>query len=384
MGLGKILVTGGAGFIGSHIVDALLERGFAVRVFDNLDPQVHGARGEKAPEYLSPEAEFVFGDVRDVAALDRALEGIEAVFHEAAAVGVAQSMYAIRDYTETNTMGTANLLDLIVNRRRGQIRKLIVASSMSIYGEGKYVDPASGATVAPPQRSTRQLEAGQWEMRVPGTERNARPAPCDESKPLEPTSIYAINKRDQEEMVLTVGRAYGIPAVALRYFNVYGPRQALSNPYTGIAAIFSSCYLNNHGPLIFEDGLQSRDFIHVSDIARANVAALERSEADYEAINIGTGVPTTVAQVARLLLERLHPGRMNDAELQPRIVGRFRAGDIRHCYADIGKARRLLGFEPQVAYADGVADLIEWVKSQQAVDQTEKALRELAERKLVL
>lgn len=384
MSQGHILVTGGAGFIGSHIVDELLARGWRVRVFDNLDPQVHGDRAGAPPDYLSPEAEFVRGDVRDVEALDRALTGVDAVFHEAAAVGVAQSMYAIRAYTETNTMGTANLLELIVNKHRDHIRKLVVASSMSIYGEGKYVDPASGAAVMPPQRTPGQLERAEWEMRVPGTPRVARPAPCDEAKPLEPTSIYAINKRDQEEMVLAVGRAYGIPAVALRYFNVYGPRQALSNPYTGIAAIFSGCYLNNKGPLIFEDGLQSRDFIHVTDIARANILALERDEANDEAINIGTGVPTTVAQVARLLLERLHPGREADPALQPKIVGRFRAGDIRHCYADISKARRLLGFEPRVAYADGLAGLIEWVKLQQSVDRTDAAMAELTERKLVL
>lgn len=384
MAQGKVLVTGGAGFIGSYIVDALLERGYAVRVFDNLWPQVHGERAGAPPDYLSKDAEFILGDVRDPEALDRALTGVDAVFHEAAAVGVAQSMYAICDYTSINTQGTANLLELVVNRHRDHIRKLIVASSMSIYGEGKYVDPQTGQPVPATLRTSAQLERGQWEILVPGSDRAARPVPCDETKPLEPTSIYAINKRDQEEMVLAIGRAYGIPAVALRYYNVYGPRQALSNPYTGIAAIFSSCYLNNKGPVIFEDGLQSRDFTHVTDIARANVLALERSEADYEAINVGTGVPTTVLQVARMLLERMHPGRADDPALQPRIVGRFRAGDIRHCYGDISKARRLLGYEPQVAYADGLAGLIDWVSRQQAIDRTETALRELTERKLVL
>lgn len=380
---GKVLVTGGAGFIGSHLVDALIEKGYAVRVFDNLAPQVHGERGGRPPEYLNPNAEFILGDVRDREALDRALEGVGAVLHQAAAVGVAQSMYEIRAYTETNTLGTANLLDLVVNKRRGHIRKLIVASSMSIYGEGRYIDPQTGQMVTPAPRAAEQLEAGQWEMRVPGMARAARPVPCDELKPLEPTSIYAINKRDQEEMILTVGRAYQIPAVALRYFNAYGPRQALSNPYTGIAAIFSSCYLNEKGPFIFEDGRQSRDFIHVRDIARANLLALERDEANYEAINIGTGVATTVLQVARLILERLHPARVDDPRLQPNIVSRFRAGDIRHCYADIGKAGRLLGFEPSVAYADGLKDLIGWVATQTAEDKTEAAMRELASRKLV-
>ncbi|MCL5270178.1 MAG: NAD-dependent epimerase/dehydratase family protein [bacterium] len=378
-----ILVTGGAGFIGSHIVDLLVERGHRVRVFDNLDPQVHGERGGRPPEYFNPAAEFVPGDVRDAAALGRALEGVEVVFHEAAAVGVAQSMYEIRRYCEINTVGTANLLDLIVNRHRDHIRKMIVASSMSIYGEGQYVDPADGKVVIPQPRGEAQLRAGRWEMIVPGTDRAARPVPCPETKPIEPTSIYAVNKRDQEEMFLTVGRAYGIPAVALRYFNVYGPRQALSNPYTGVAAIFCARYLNGRGPAIFEDGGQSRDFTHVRDIARANLLAMERPEADGRAINVGTGRAITILQVARMLLERLHPERRDDPALQPAIEHRFRAGDIRHCYADITRARALLGYEPTIAYEDGLTELIEWVRTQRAVDRTETAIRELADRRLV-
>lgn len=377
------LVTGGAGFIGSHIVDELLAAGYAVRVFDNLDPQVHGERGGRPPAHLSREAEFVLGDVRDAEALDRALAGVDVVLHEAAAVGVAQSMYAIREYTATNTQGTAVLLDLIVNRHRDHIRKLLVASSMSIYGEGRYVDPETGAFVIPRPRGQAQLEAGDWELYVPDTDRAAVPAPCDEGKPIEPTSIYAINKRDQEEMVLVTGRAYGIPAVALRYFNVYGPRQALSNPYTGVAAIFCSCYLNGRGPKIFEDGEQSRDFTHVRDIARANRLALEHDAADGHAINIGTGVPTTVNDVARKLRERLFAGAADPATA-PEIVGRFRAGDIRHCYADITRARELLGYEPTIAYNDGLDELIEWVRSQTADDRTDQAYRELADRRLVL
>lgn len=379
----NILVTGGAGFIGSFIVDALVEKGHRVRVFDCLDPQVHGERGGKPPEYLNREAEFVLGDVRDCDALDRALEGVDVVFHKAAAVGVAQSMYAIRAYTETNTMGAANLLELIVNKHRDHVRRMIVASSMSIYGEGRYIDPATNQFIVPAARTTRQLDAGDWEPKIPGSEKPAQPAPCDEMKPLEPTSIYAINKRDHEEMFLSVGRAYGIPAVALRYFNVYGPRQALSNPYTGVGAIFSSCYLNGRAPRVFEDGLQTRDFIHVSDIARANLLALERSEADYEAINIGTGRPTSVLGLAQMLLAKLHPDRVDDPEMQPKIVGRFRAGDIRHCYGDISKARRLLGYEPAVRLEDGIAELIEWVRTQEAADLSDQALKELSQRRLV-
>ena len=379
----SMLVTGGAGFVGSHLVDALVESGHRVRVFDNLDPQVHGDRAGRPPEHLNPDAEFIHGDVRDLEALDRALEGVEVVFHQAAAVGVAQSMYAIRAYTETNTLGTANLLELIAGRHRGRIRKMIVASSMSIYGEGRYVDPANGSFVIPAPRTAERLDRGLWEPLVPGADREAAPAPCDELKPLEPTSIYAINKRDPEEMFLTVGRAYGVPAVALRYFNVYGPRQALSNPYTGVGAIFSAAYLNNKPPRVFEDGLQTRDFTHVRDIVRANLLALERPEADFEAINVGAGRPTSVLDLARRLLERLHPGRIDDPDLAPRVTGQYRAGDIRHCYADIGKARRLLGFEPSTTFDQGLGELIEWVRGRQVADDSERAFRELAERRLV-
>jgi dTDP-L-rhamnose 4-epimerase len=379
----NILVTGGAGFIGSHIVDELLARGHRVRVFDSLWAQVHGDLGGKPPAYLSREAEFVLGDARDADALDRALAGIDAVFHEAAAVGVGQSMYAIRDYTDANVMGTANLLDLIVNKHRDHIQKMIVASSMSIYGEGRYVDPASGAQITPQPRSQAQLEARRWEPLVPGADRPAAPVPCDEGKPVEPTSVYAINKRDQEEMVLAIGRAYGIPAVALRYFNVYGPRQALSNPYTGVAAIFSSRYLNGRAPMIFEDGGQSRDFVHVRDIARANALALESPKADGHAINVGTGRPTTILQVARLLLKRLHPDRADDPALQPAVLGQFRPGDIRHCYADISRARALLGYEPSIPFEQGVAELVEWVRSQTAIDHSDQALAELKGRGLL-
>ena len=379
----KVLVTGGAGFIGSHIVDALLAGGYAVRVFDNLTPQVHGDLGGKPPDYLNRDAEWILGDVRDMDALDRALAGVDAVIHQAAAVGVGQSMYEIRAYTETNTLGTANLLELIVNRHRDHIGKMLVASSMSIYGEGRYIDPRTSETVVPEPRSPERLAAAQWEPLVPGTDRPAAPVPCDEAKPIEPTSIYAINKRDQEEMVLVTGEAYGIPAVALRYFNVYGPRQALSNPYTGVGAIFCSRYLNGRGTVIFEDGEQSRDFTHVRDLARANVLALESDRANGAAINIGTGHPTTIAQVARKLLERLHPDRKDAPELQPVIENKFRKGDIRHCYADIDLARRLLDYEPSTLFDAGVDDLIAWVRTQQPVDRMDEAYRELSARRLV-
>ena len=346
----KVLVTGGAGFIGSHIVDRLLEAGYEVTVFDSLVEQVHGPDA-KVPDYLSKDAEFVKGDVRDRDALSKALKGKQVVFHEAAAVGVGQSMYEIVRYTDMNTMGGAVLLDILANDSH-DVEKVLVASSMSIYGEGKYESPTHGP-IFPKLRGEEQLRRKDWEMRCPHSGEVAKPLPTDEDKPLYPTSIYAVNKRDHEEMFLSVGVAYKIPTVALRYFNVYGPRQALSNPYTGVCAIFGSRVLNGNAPIIFEDGLQSRDFVHVTDVAEANLLALESDAANYEVFNIGTGRPTSVLDIANILIERV--GKVEG--LEPQVVEKFRAGDIRHCYADITKIRTKLGFEPKVPFEEGIDDL---------------------------
>ena len=371
-----VLVTGGAGFIGSFLVDALIERGHRVRVYDALVPQVHGP-DQALPDYLNPEAEFVKGDVRDRDALARALQGIEVIYHLAAAVGVGQSMYQIQHYTEVNTLGGAVLLDLIANAEHS-VRKMIVASSMSIYGEGKYRCDEHGF-VYPRLRTEEQLKARDWEMKCPHCGREVEPVPTDEDKPLYPTSIYAITKRDHEEMFLSTGFAYGIPAVALRFFNTYGPRQALSNPYTGVMAIFSGRLLNDQPPVIFEDGEQARDFTHVSDIVQGLLLAMERPEADNQVFNLGTGVPTSIGQVARLLSQHLTGGRV-----EPRILNRFRAGDIRTCYADLSKARDLLGFEPRVPLEEGLDDLLAWVAEQQAEDRFSQAEEELADKALVV
>jgi dTDP-L-rhamnose 4-epimerase len=373
---GHILVTGGAGFIGSHLVDALVERGCRVRIFDNLEPQVHGP-GQEAPSYLNPDAELIVGDVRDGSALARALEGVEIVFHYAAAVGVGQSMYEIHRYAETNTLGGANLLDALANSRH-DVRKLVVASSMSIYGEGKYECDACGV-VYPQLRSDEQLQQREWEMRCPQCGEAVRPLPTDESKPLYPTSIYAVTKRDHEEMFLCFGRAYNIPAVALRFFNVYGTRQALSNPYTGVAAIFSARIMNGQPPVIYEDGLQSRDFIHVHDIVRASLLALDLDEANNEVFNVGTGAPLTVLDIARVLIGQLAEGRM-----EPEIAGQYRRGDIRHCFADISKLRERLGFTPEVSFEDGISDLTGWVRQQEVVDRFDAVAKELADKSLLL
>lgn len=376
----RILVTGGAGFIGSFLVDALVERGHQVRVYDALVPQVHGP-DQDLPDYLNPGAEFVKADVRDREALSRALSGIDVVFHLAAAVGVGQSMYQIQYYTEANTLGGAVLLDVLANSdRRHRVRKLVVASSMSIYGEGKYECAACGA-VTPRLRSEAQLKAREWEMKCPRCGREAHPVSTDEDKPLFPTSIYAITKRDHEEMFLSTGFAYGIPAVALRFFNTYGPRQALSNPYTGVMAIFSSRLMNGQAPVIYEDGRQSRDFVHVRDIVQGLLLAMDRPEADHQVFNLGTGRPTTVGEVARMLSQHLTGG-----QVEPEIRHQFRAGDIRHCYADISRARQMLGFEPRISLQEGLDDLLGWVRGarQTASDGFAQVESELAAKSLVV
>ena len=369
----NVLVTGGAGFIGSHLVDALVEKGHRVRVLDALVSQVHGENA--APTYLNPRAEFIAGDVCDREVVDRALEGIDIVFHEAAEVGVGQSMYEIHRYVRANDLGTAVLLEAIL-ARRPQIKKIVVASSMSIYGEGAYTCDTCGP-VAPQLRPVSQLLERCWEVQCPTCRRTLSPAPTTEEKPLFPTSVYAVTKQDQEQFCLAVGRSYGIPAVALRYFNVYGTRQALSNPYTGVCAIFSARLLNGNRPLIFEDGEQTRDFVHVSDIVRANLLALETDRADYQAINVGTGASTSIRTVSRLLAEGL------GLDLEPEIVSKYREGDIRHCVADISKAKSLLGYEPQVTLERGIPELLSWVREQAAKDQVASATAELESRQLV-
>jgi dTDP-L-rhamnose 4-epimerase len=368
----KILVTGGAGFIGSHLVDALLARGYSVRVLDALVPQVH--RNQK-PAHLDTRAEFIGGNICDPLLLARALADVDVVCHQAAEVGVGQSMYEPVRYMRANTLGTTMLLEEISKKRVG-VRKIIVASSMSIYGEGAY-DCAQCGHVAPRLRDPQQLRAKQWEISCPQCRGKLRPLSTSEAKPLLPTSVYAISKQDQEQLCLVMGRAYGIPTVALRYFNVYGTRQALSNPYTGLCAIFSSRLLNGQRPLVFEDGEQSRDFVHVSDIVQANLLAIEKSGADYEALNIGTGIATTVNEMAKLLADGLRKS------ISAEITGRYREGDIRHCVADISKAKTLLGYQPKVALREGLRELLAWVSQQSAQDLVPQMEKELAARNLV-
>lgn len=369
-----VLITGGAGFIGSHLVDALLAQGAKVRVLDALVPQVHGS-GRKRPSYLHPQAELIVGDAGDLPVVARCLKNVDVVVHFAAAVGVGQSMYEIASYVASNTQATANLLQ-VLSRKTHRVRKLIVASSMSIYGEGAYRCARCGS-LASAFRTDARLMAKQWDMACPSCSAPAAAVPTPEIKSLEPSSIYAITKRDQEEMCLCVGRAYGLPTVALRFFNVYGERQALSNPYTGVAAIFASRLLNGQPPLIYEDGRQSRDFVHVSDVVQAVLLAIRKPDADYQALNVGTGRATAVNDVAVVLAKSL--GRA----IQPKILKTFRAGDIRHCAADITKITDRLGYRPQVSFEEGMARLTAWLCSQKPKDRTARAASQLTVRGLV-
>jgi len=366
-----VLIIGGAGFIGAHLARDLLRAGYRVRILDNLDPQVHG--GGVRPAYLEPNAELVTGDVRDRDTLRRALAGVDAVCHFAAAVGVGQSMYRIEHYTSVNDLGTAILLEELAERP--QVRRLLVASSMSIYGEG--LAKAGDRLVEPEERPVEQLKAGHWELRLPHGE-ILEPVPTPESKRPSLSSIYALNKYNQERMGLIFGRAYGREVVALRFFNVYGPHQALSNPYTGVLAIFGSRLLNDRPPMVYEDGNQRRDFVHVRDVARACRLALETPAAAGQVINIGSGESRTVVEVAQVLA-----AATGKRQLTPHVVGKYRAGDIRHCFADISLARRVLGFEPQVRFEDGIAELAEWLSGEIAIDAVDKATEELSRRGLV-
>jgi dTDP-L-rhamnose 4-epimerase len=367
----RILVTGGAGFIGSHLADELLAHGYAVRALDNLVDQVHD--GGAPPVYLNDEVELVVGDARDREAVADALDGVDAVVHLAARVGVGQSMYEIAEYCSANTSATGALLEALLDRPVG---KLVVASSMSVYGEGLYEDSAGNAVVVS-ERTRSDLERGQWDL-LGSDNRPLTPVPTPETKPPALSSVYALTKYDQERLCLIFGAAYGVPAVALRFFNVYGPRQALSNPYTGVLAIFASRLLNDRPPLVYEDGAQRRDFVSVKDVARACRLALERNGADGRVVNIGSGRSVSVTELAEELAALL------GKDVEPELTGKARVGDIRHCFADVSLARELLGFEARVELEDGMRELAEWLEGQVAVDRVDAASSELAARGLTL
>ena len=370
-----ILITGGAGFIGSHLAEELFKIGYRVKILDNLSPQIHGPEA-KLPEYLKDKVEFVKGDVRSRVDVKTALSGTDAVIHFAAETGVGQSMYQISRYVDVNIKGSAVLLESIIEKGKS-IKKVIVASSRAVYGEGKYRCESCGV-VYPEQRTEDTLGAKRWQMECPKCGRSIEPLPTDEQSLLKPTSIYAVTKQAQEQMFSVMARTHKIPAVILRYFNVYGQRQSLSNPYTGILSIFSSRIVNGKPPLVYEDGLESRDFVHVSDVVKATMLALEKTEANYEVFNVGSGRKTTILEVANILVEKL------GGFAKPVIVGKYRIGDIRHCHSDLTKIRSTLGYEPSKSLEEGLSEFVEWVKQQKGIrDLSDKASEELSSKKLL-
>lgn len=366
----KVLVTGGAGFIGRHVAEALLKRGCEVRILDNFHEQIHGAEPALPP--VLRECEVIDGDIRDGDTVERAVADVDWVAHLAAEVGVGQSMYEIERYTSVNELGTATLFQKLIEQ---PVERIVTASSMSIYGEGLY-EAADGSVVETAHRRAGD-EGGVWDP-LDGNGRPLKPVPTPETKRPSLSSIYALNKYAQEQMTLITAPAYGMEAVALRLFNVFGPGQALSNPYTGVLAIFASRVLNGQPPMVFEDGNQRRDFVHVDDVAEAFALAFEVEGASGETFNIASGHDISIAEVADRLLKA-----MGREDLMPEITGKFRAGDIRHCFADISKARETLGFMPARGFDEALAELTGWLAEQTAQDRVADARRELETRGLV-
>jgi len=367
----KILVTGGAGFIGRHLCRELLDRGHDVRVLDSLIAQVHP--GGEPPADLPDDVELIRADIRDGNAVARALTGIDKVVHLAAEVGVGQSMYEVERYTATNDLGTATLLERLIDH---PVRRIVTASSMSIYGEGLYRD-ADGELVEDAARGVLRDAQSTWDP-LDAEGRPLTPVATPEWKRPALSSVYALNKYVQERMTHIMARPYGIESVCLRLFNVYGPGQALSNPYTGVLAIFAARLINGQPPMIFEDGEQRRDFVHVGDVARAFAEALDHPDAPGGTFNIGSGQDRSVREVAGAL-----GAAMGRSDVAAEIVGKARTGDIRHCYGDITLAREMLGFSPAQDFTQGLADLAAWLADQTAEDRAGEARAELEARGLV-
>ncbi len=366
----NILVTGGAGFIGSFIVDELIEQGHEVTVLDNLSEQVHPTG---KPDYLNQKASFIKGDVRNREDVAKAFEDIEIVFHQAAAVGVGQSMYQVEDYVDVNERGTAVLWDYLINKEHS-VKKFVIASSMSSYGEGLYQNE-SDEFVQPDLRPENQMAKGEWELK----DKDGgilKPVPTPETKNQDCNSVYALTKKEQEKMSLLLGKTYGIPTTALRYFNVFGTRQSLSNPYTGVVAIFMSRIKNNNSPVVTEDGLQTRDFISVKDVVQANILAMNSSKANNQVFNVGMQNPLTIKSIAENLIQ------IYDSNVKPKITGRFRKGDVRHCFADISKIKKKLNFEPKISFEQQLEEIVSWSKTVQADDKFDEANKKLEEKGL--
>lgn len=368
----NILITGGAGFIGSHLADKLLLDGHKITVLDCLHPQVHGPKSER-PQYLHKDVNLIVGDIRDERIVAKAVMSTDVIFHFASHTGVGQSMYEIREYMDVNVQGTAVLLEAIKERNK-HLRKFILASSRAIYGEGAYHCRTCGI-VSPLPRSLPQLQVGEWELSCPICNLSVTPIPTPETHSPTPRSVYAVSKLAQEQLCTIFGETYQIPAVILRYFNVYGPRQSLTNPYTGVLSTFMTRLHNNKPLNIYEDGQETRDFIYVSDIVHACHLAMKTGKADNQIFNIGTGKSITLMEIAQTLTRQLRGP-------SPKTTGQYRFGDIRHSLADITKASQLLGYQPKVSFEKGVAELIKQTKSFPSEDRSSIAEKELQDRGL--
>lgn len=372
----KVLITGGAGFIGSHLVDWLIEKKHDVTVIDILEEQVHGLT-HQPPLFLNKKAKFLPESIVNYDKLHELIKESDILFHLAAMVGVGQSMYQIKKYIEHNILGTANLLEILAKKEHN-VQKLIITSSNTVYGEGKYKCESCGV-IYPLLRSERQLIDNNWEVKCPHCGLEVKPLATDENTPFNSSSIYALSKQSQEQMGLLIGKTYGINTTVLRFFLVYGTRQALSNPYTGVCSIFSNRLLNRKSPIVFEDGLQSRDFVHVNDVCQALVLAMENEAANGEIFNVGTGQPITIKEVAETISEKINP------DLRPEFNQQYRIGDIRHCVADISKIKNKLGYKPNINFKEGIEDLINWIRNNefQIKDKSQNALDELKEKGLL-
>ena len=368
----NVLITGGAGFIGSNLALKLIEKGYQVTVLDNLSPQIHGDNPtETSPLYSSikDKVKFIHGTVTSKSDWEEALKDQDAIVHYAAETGTGQSMYEVEKYVDVNINGTALMLNLLVNGSYN-VKKVIVASSRSIYGEGKYISKELGA-VYPTQRESIHMDQGDFEVKYPNSSALTLVGTDEESK-IHPSSVYGITKQNQEQMVLTVCPTVGIAGVAFRYQNVYGPGQSLKNPYTGILSIFSTQIKNGNNINIFEDGLESRDFVYIDDVVDATILGLEKEEANNQVFNVGTGVATNVLTVANELVKNY------GIDVSINVSGNYRLGDIRHNYADLTKINRLLGFNPKVSFDAGLKNFAEWVNTQEVQeDKYQKSIDEM-------
>lgn len=375
----NILITGGAGFIGSNLALKLIDKGHTVTVMDNLSEQIHGNDPEKSILYntIKNKANFLKGDVRNREDWSKALKGQHVIVHYAAETGTGQSMYEIERYTDVNVKGTAIMLDILANDKKSEVEKIIIASSRSIYGEGKYESPIHGI-VYPKERKENDMLQKDFSVKCPISGVNAKVLATDESSKIHPSSIYGLTKQAQEDMCMIAGKSLKIPVVAFRYQNVYGPGQSLSNPYTGILSIFSTRIKNGNNINIFEDGLESRDFVFIEDVVNATILGIEKDSANYNIYNVGSGIRTSVLEVAETLIEEYK------TKTEYTVTGNFRLGDIRDNYADLTKIKRDLGFEPKVSFKEGIKRFCNWVSSQEIqVDEYSKSISEMKDKGLL-